>query len=118
MEDIESIIEGLKRRAEQRETMRYPKDFQEDAVEVVDSLRGKGWTQKAVSEALEIPWVTLKRWREDSEDTSKENALEGFRPVEVIDGTGTHPRALVSPSGWRIEGLPLAELVEVARRLS
>ena len=63
MEQIEAKIEELKRRAEQRETIRYPKDFKEDAVEAVDRLRTKGWTQTAISEALGIPWVTLKRWR-------------------------------------------------------
>ena len=118
MEQIESKIEELKRRAEQRETIRYPKDFKEDAVEAVDRLRKEGWTQTAVSEALGIPWVTLKRWRGDGEDSSKEKATKGFRPVEVVDGAGTHRAALVSPSGWRIEGLSLAELIEVARRLS
>ena len=117
MKAIENRIEELKRRAAERKTQRYPQSFRDDAADVVDELRAKGWTQKAVSDALGIPWVTLARWRWIESEKSQQKD-QGFRPVEVIDEDGATGPVLVSPSGWRIEGLSAVELVDVARRLS
>lgn len=117
METYDERIEDMKRRAEQRETMRYPEAFREDAVELVDDLRGEDWTQKRISEALQIPWVTLRRWREGG-DTDDGQTAEGFRPVEVVDDDrGGEAIAVVSPDGWRIEGVSVGQAVEVLRRL-
>lgn len=106
-------IEGLKERAVRRETVRYCENFKEDAVSLVGELRQKRWTQKRISKELEIPWVTLSRWNSDSTTDNGKGAE--FRPVKVIDSRSTP--ALVSPSGWRIEGLTLDELIKVAGRL-
>ena len=117
METIESQIEELKQRAADRETMRYPQDFRDDAIEVVRQLREDGFTQKEVSELLDIPWVTLARWKEAGEEVDDTENPSGFRPVKVVDDASDSDPVLVSPAGWRIEGLSVAELVEVARRL-
>jgi hypothetical protein len=106
-------IEGLKERAAKRETTRYSENFKEDAVRLVDELRQKNWTQKRINKALQIPWVTLNRWKSDS--TAGSGLGAEFRPVKVIDSRPTP--TLVSPSGWRIEGLTLNELIKVAGRL-
>ncbi|WP_206524442.1 hypothetical protein, partial [Lujinxingia sediminis] len=106
-------IDDLKARAKTRDTMRYPRAFKDDAVELVSELSEQGWTQQAIGEALEIPWVTLNRWRDAA--TPGEEQAENFRPVTLSEPK-TQP-ALVSPSGWRIEGLSVAQLIEVARRL-
>ena len=113
MEAIESRIKDLKLRSVERENTRYPADFKEDALALVADLREKGWTQQAISEALEIPWVTLRRWREQSSPDDGQSL--GFRPVAVV-GEKREP-VLVSPSGWRIEGLTVAQLIDVAGRL-
>lgn len=114
MEEFERKIQGLRVRAAERDSMRYPSAFKEDAIDLVVELRERGWTQQAISKAMEIPWATLRRWVEASEQS--EELRGGFRPVTVVD-TADRP-ALVSPSGWRLEGLTVMELVEVARRLS
>jgi hypothetical protein len=106
-------IEGLKERAARRETTRYSNSFKEDAVCLVDELRQKKWTQKRINKELEIPWITLNRWKSDSTAGSGLDAK--FRPIKVIDSHSTP--TLISPSGWRIEGLTLDELIEVAGRL-
>ena len=118
MEQIEARIEDLRKRAADRETMRYPEAFKEDATDVVRHLRAEGFTQQEVSELLDVPWVTLARWKESGEESSTESDSSTFRPVKVIDDTSECGPVLVSPAGWRIEGLSVAELVEVARRLS
>ena len=61
MEQIEARIEDLRKRAADRETMRYPEAFKEDATDVVQHLRTKGFNQQEVSELIEIPWGTLAR---------------------------------------------------------
>ena len=105
-------IEALRLEAAERETLQYPEDFRRRAVVLVEQLRADGWTQKAVSEALDICWQTLRRWRNQHPDGD-----EGFRAVDVAARPAGEPR-LVSPSGWRIEGLSVEELFDVARRLS
>ena len=101
-------IEALKERASNRETARYSKKFKEDATELVRDLRQGGWTQQRISKTLEIPWVTLHRWKR--EGSSKRKKTSEFRPVQVM--VDEQSPVLVSPSGWRIEGL-----MELARRL-
>ena len=117
MEQLEARIEDLKQRAADREAMRYPEAFKEDATDVVRQLRADGFTQKAVSELLEIPWVTLARWKESDQPSEPEEDSSTFRPVKVVDDTSECSPVLISPAGWRIEGLSVTELVEVARRL-
>lgn len=115
----ERILE-LRIAAEERESLRYPQTFRDKAVELVGGLKAAGWTQKKISQQFEIPWQTLGRWCEDDKPESSEEASESFRPVEVVgeqrevSGDGV---SLVSPSGWRIEGLTVAEALEAARRL-
>ena len=121
MESIEMKIEDLKERAASRETMRYPEAFKQDATEVVGRLREDGFTQTDISDLLEIPWVTLARWKDSSDDAEESGVASGFRPVKVVDdpsGEVEGEPVLVAPSGWRIEGLSVTEVVEVARRLS
>jgi transposase-like protein len=123
MTDIDAVIEDLKRRAERRTNSRYPEEFRQDAVRLVDRLRKAGWTQKRISSEMEVPWVTLRRWRSKRSSTSETSeASESFRPVAIVEDSAapeTEPEgvALVSPSGWRIEGLTVTEAVEAARRL-
>ena len=118
MEQIEAKIEDLKQRASSRETMRYPEAFKRDATEVVRQLRENGFTQKEVSELLDIPWVTLARWKESDPTSEPTEDSSTFRPVKVVDEDPSEASpVLVSPFGWRIEGLSVAELVEVARHL-
>lgn len=58
---------------------------------------------------------TVEKWREAVADADMEAA--GLLPVRVVDGpnqsrpsTISRP-VLVSPGGWRVEGLTLPELV-------
>jgi len=109
-------IARLKERAARRETTRYSAAFRTEAVALVTELRQKNWTQQRISKELGIPWVTLKRWASNSARAPRESG--GFRAVHVVDSPDL-PRSpvLISPSGWRIEGLSVGELVELAGRL-
>lgn len=116
----EEQISELKLEADERESLRYPEAFRTKAVELVGQLKADGWTQRRISQELEISWQTLGRWCRQAEPDGIETGSESFRPVEVVaaDSSGSADGiALVSPSGWRIEGLTVAEAVEAARRL-
>ena len=112
-ESTQAKIEELRARAARRETTRYSASFKDEAVSLVDELRQQGWTQKDIHKELGIPWVTLNRWASKNKVGGREGGK--FRPVQVVDSPATP--ALVSPSGWRIEGLSVAQLVELAGRL-
>jgi hypothetical protein len=112
--DLTTRIESLKAQGKTRDTLRYPDEFKTKAIRLVADLRRAGWTQKAISQALEMPWETLRRWRKA--EKSEAAQPDGFRPVRVNGPSPSGP-VLVAPSGWRIEGLSVAEVLELARRL-
>jgi hypothetical protein len=120
MSNYQEQIEDLKGRVDRRDSMRYPQSFRADAIQLVGALRQDDWKQKRISETLEIPWATLRRWQARG-DKSESEATDGFRPVKVIETprptTSSKSIRLVSPEGWRVEGLTLTELLEVVGRL-
>ncbi|MGK7297242.1 MAG: helix-turn-helix domain-containing protein [Candidatus Wenzhouxiangella sp. M2_3B_020] len=107
-------IETLRSEAASRPTMRYPDPVRQLALELVDELRKLGHTQDQISQALSIPSNTLRRWQKKH---AGDRGGSGFRAVDLRASSNREP-VLVGPSGWRIEGLSLDELVEVAGRLS
>jgi hypothetical protein len=70
-----------------------------------------------VAEELKIGSATLRRWLE------RGSAGEPFRPVEVQkqeveeEPGKASSLVVVTPSGWRIEGLRLGDLPELLRAL-
>jgi hypothetical protein len=69
---------------------------------------GAGW--QAIGKEMGIPHETVRRFCSDSTGGD-------FVPVEVstLASTGM---VLVTPSGFRVEGIALAEAVELIRQLS
>lgn len=117
-ENLSQQIVTLKEKAAARGSLRYPPMIRQMALGLVDELRAQGLSQERVSQVLEIPWGTIRRWKK-KRDGEKVGAGSGFRRVGMAAAArAADSPALVSPSGWRIEGLSLDELVEVAGRLS
>ena len=106
-------IARLKTEAAQRETLRYADGFKDRAVELVGELKEADWTQTRMSADLDIPWATLRRWRDDATGAGGDDESASIRPVEVVDGASEGTKiTLVSPSAWRIEGLTVDQAVE------
>ena len=78
MEHLAARIDKLRVRAKTRDTMRYPSAFKDDAVELVSKLSEHGWTQQAISEALEIPWGTLNCWRDAATPGEEQGDANGL----------------------------------------
>lgn len=99
--------------------VRYPTDFIADTGALVVLLREHGWTRKAIAHTLGIRWPTLHRW--SSAGASSETPA--FAPVEIVQSHAPRDAAptgvtLVSPSGWRLEGLDPERALDLLARLA
>jgi hypothetical protein len=74
---------------------------------------GNGATLRAAADAIALDPETARRWLRASPPT-----VTALVPVEVIAATDTRQSvSLVSPSGYRIEGLTLDEAASMLRRI-
>ena len=99
---------------------RYPRAVKEGVLALLE-VEGAGWTQARLAAELGLNQATVSNWRK-----TKKNPLQVLgkcRPVrlareeEASDVHAGHGRALVLPSGIRVEGLGLDELLELVREL-
>lgn len=106
----------------------FPEPLRAFAVRYLVYALEKGETVKAVVERLGVSEPTLQAWRRGQTPGSKARGSEPkaapLVPVVV------HPRkedaapraaatfAVVSPQGWRVEGLGLEEAAQLLRRLA
>jgi transposase len=82
-----------------------------------DSLDA-GLSKRAIAIGLGVTGETIRRWLGPAE-SHPAGARRQLRPVVVSDASGkaTAAAALISPSGWRIEGLSLADIATLLERL-
>ena len=94
---------------------RYREDLRQEAIALARTGLSEGKSLGRVAEELGIGPATLTRWFE------RGGAGEPLRPVEVQREEAEPGQAsslvVVTPSGWRIEGLRLAEIAELLRVL-
>ena len=96
---------------------RYPEDLRQLAVGFAAEAEACGWSGSRIARRLGIAWGTLERW------CAKQPAAEfggGMREVVVRDDATSSPElrpVLMTPEGYRIEGLGQEELVEILRAL-
>lgn len=93
---------------------RYAEDLQQEAVFLAQAGMLRGQSLGSIARALGVGAMTLSGWLE------KVGVGEPLRPVEIL--REEHERsgktvALVTPSGWRIEGLRLEDVPELLRAL-
>jgi len=91
---------------------RYPAVLKRRATAYATERRAAGSTTAVVAAELGLAHVTLSRWMAASETT--------FRPVELAPAKlPASPRlVVVSPSGFRIEGLALTDVVDLLRAMA
>jgi transposase len=100
----------------------YTEGFRGRVAEYVKARREAGVAWGAISAELELPFSTLAYWLRGRPRE------RGFRVVRMALSQGlTEPAAerprersatLVTPRGYRVEGLAVAELVELLRALA
>ena len=99
---------------------RYPSVVKEGVLALLED-EGAGWTQARLAAELGLNQATVSNWRKAKK--SPPQVLGKCRPVRLAreeEASDVHVgrgRALVLPSGIRVEGLGLDELLELVREL-
>ena len=70
---------------------------------------GASWSE--LGAALGIPAVTMQSWQASTSGSPAPLLV----PVEVVEDPPHTTVTLVSPTGWRVEGLPLALVAQLLR---
>ena len=93
--------------------MRYPLPLRREILSFARRRRAAGDRLKAIARDLGLPWQTLHRWLEAS-------PRRRFRPVAVLaapPAAPCSPVSVVTPQGFRVEGLDLESAADLLKRL-
>ena len=91
---------------------RYPKELRALAIAWARVRREEGVTWRRVAERIGLRTETVRRW---CASEAEPRATPGLVPVEVV---ATDRVAVVSPTGWRLEGLSVADAARLVRSLA
>jgi len=95
-----------------RNGLRYEPELKERIRRFVGVQRAVGRTWKQLSEGLGVPSGTLTRWAESAGESTA-----ALLPVRAVSDAGDERVSITSPSGWRIEGLSVAQAVSLVGSL-
>ena len=93
---------------------RYPSGMKELILGWVDRAREQGMNVTEAIRRLGVSQNQLSNWRAASR-AAKQHALVR---VNVVDDVRGSPLAVVSPAGFRVEGVTIAQAIELLRALS
>ena len=111
---MEELVRRFRRGAEHRQGLRYSQDLRQLAVEYAATASAQGVSRREIAESLGLSEATLVRWQQ------RTGAAAGPAPlheVVVVERAHVSHPVLVLPSGARVEGLSVAELVMVLEAL-
>lgn len=89
---------------------RYPKELVEQVRAHVVARRARGESLESVAAELGLVPDTVRRWAAAS--------AADLVPVTVVEEATSHTMTLVSPSGYRVEGLGLHDAAALLRALA
>ena len=103
---------AVQERGEQGPRNRYPAVLRSEAVAFLQARVAQGVKEGQVAEELGVDARTLRGW---AGQATEPKAM--FRRVEMVAESKQASVVVYGPAGIRIEGLSVAELVEVMRGL-
>ena len=114
----QETAEGLTRLAGGQR--RWPEDLKAAIMAYAARRRTEGESDNAIAQRLGLYQSTLSRWRREAE-----RAGERFRPVAIVPSLEAETLLaspagslqLITPAGYRVEGLDLDTLVTLLRSL-
>ena len=113
-------VEALRREVGKHEKgrgKRYPIELKAKLVAYAKQRRAAGADFATIGEELGLRHKTVRQWCSEAERGSALAAVPTRAvPVEVV-AEGRSSLAIVSPSGFRLEGLDMAEAVAALRAL-
>ena len=116
----EGFREAVAKLGPRGRTTPYPKEMRDEAVGYAQERRAQGATWELIAQELGLGVNSLINWARGTRRSQKKPA---FRQVELKpseDVVSAEREALVvhGPGGLRVEGLTVATLAELLRRLS
>jgi len=114
--EIRTAVEAL---GERGRGYKYPKQIREQVQAFVTERRGMGVSWDEISAEVGVNPATLVRWC-DGNGGGVEKTPAAFKAVSVRDDaaySATDGLVLVSPLGYRVEGLGVESVVAVMRAL-
>ncbi len=113
---VSAFRTGVERLGGARRGMRYPQSLRAVAVSYWLDVETQGESLPSVAATLGVSPRTLSRW---SESGDVEHAPHGaLREVVVTTAEPSGALALVTPEGYRVEGLDVSSLTHLLRSLS
>ena len=109
MDDEIKKLRGELARRERGRGKRYPAALKARIARAAAELRDRGLGWHRIGSVLGLPHETVRRYA--GADGG------GFLPVVVTATAPVNAAVLVTPSGFRVEGLGLAEIAELLGRL-
>lgn len=91
---------------------RYPADVREEVVRYARGRREQGRSWAKISDELGLSVESVRRWCVERDEVGASLAR-----VEVVEAAVVGAVAIVSPSGFRLEGLDVASAVAALRTL-
>jgi hypothetical protein len=109
MEDLAvEFCRGVKERA----GLRYSKELRQLAVEYARQAKVQGHTRRRIAERLGLREKSLSRWQRRDLDPPVDRRSLQVHEVRLREPEGpTSQPVLVMPSGARVEGLSMSDLV-------
>lgn len=110
---METEAESIRRAVGARTKQRYSEQLKARILRYARQRRADGATQRTVAEEVGVKWQTIRRWME-----AEQPAPTAMVPVSVRQPSAQGSQlALVSPTGYRLEGLPPQHAVQLFRQL-
>ena len=108
---MQELARRFRRGAQERAGLRYSRQLRQVALDYVELARSQGQGQREIAEALGLPEATLIRWQKARGDSV------ALHEVVLVDRPQGGTLVLVMPSGVRVEGLSVLDLVSVLEAL-
>jgi hypothetical protein len=102
---MEELARRFCREAGARSGLRYSHGLRQVALEYAERAERSGRSQRQIAASLRVSEATLWRWQRPAVEVAE------IHEVKVVDEGGAVGPVLVMPSGVRVEGLKLSELV-------
>ena len=110
---MEELARRFRRGAEHRQGLRYSQELRHLAVEYATLASAQGASRREIAGSLGLTEATLIRWQQGAGAAGPAPLHE----VVVVERAQASKAVLVMPSGARVEGLCVADLVMVLEAL-
>ncbi len=112
LEEFKKVVMERKRRDGSRYKMSYTTQEREFAVDFIHEKKAVGFSMLRISQELGVSQSTLIKW---IKPVRKSGVM--FRQVSIKKDFYSKGLSIVSPAGYRIEGLSLDSAVQILSRL-